>query len=96
MKIETKFSVNDKVWIINHSGALVETIIASINIIAYGSTHQNISLRNTIKTEYYLEYIGAPSSTCSGMKEDNMYLSKQEAGEAWMKSQGLKCGVSNN
>lgn len=27
---------------------------------------------------------------------EKMYKTKQEAGEAWMKSQGLKCGVSNN
>ena len=36
------------------------------------------------------------SYTFTGVKENQLYKTKQEAGEAWLKSQGLKCGVSDD
>lgn len=95
MKIETKFSVNDKVWIIANDGSLKETVISSISITVYGKTY-NPNMDGVIEYQYSLRDPNKSGFSHCEKFVEKMYKTKQEAGEAWMKSQGLKCGVSNN
>lgn len=92
MQIETKFNVNDELWIIKR-GELNKVVIAQISVNIYGTAY-NPKMNGAIDIVYHVRNIERPSETDS-IKELKLYTTKQEAGEAWMKSQGLKCGVSS-
>ena len=85
MQIETKFNIDDKLWFIDGQGKILEVIINSIDI----------AIRD--KTVITYRIITTPTRhTFTSVKENQLYKTKQEAGEAWLKSQGLKCGVSDD
>ena len=86
MQIETKFNIDDKLWFIDGQGKILEVIINSIDI----------KVRNKTVIEYRIRPTSESSYTFTGIYENRLYKTKQEAGEAWLKSQGLKCGVSDD
>ena len=86
MQIETKFNINDKLWFIDGQGKILEVIINSIDI----------KVRDKTVIEYRIRPTSESSYTFTCIKENQLYKTKQEAGEAWLKSQGLKCGVSDD
>ena len=86
MQIETKFNINDKLWFIDGQGKILEVIINSIDI----------KVRDKTVIEYRIRPTSESSYTFTGIYENQLYKTKQEAGEAWLKSQGLKCGVSDD
>lgn len=91
MELETKYNVNDKLWIIK-KGQLNKVVIAQISLNIYGIAY-NPKMNGAIDIVYHVRNIERPSETDS-LKELELYTTKQKAGEAWMKSQGLNCGVS--
>ena len=96
MQIETKFNINDKLWFIDGQGKILEVIIESIGIKVSGKIPNH-----HFDTKTVIEYRIRPTSstnhsTFTGIYENRLYKTKQEAGEAWLKSQGLKCGVSDD
>ena len=94
MKIETKFNVGDKLWFIDGQGKLLEVIINNIDIKVSGNI--NSALEPNIVIEHRIRPTSESSYTFTGIYENRLYKTKQEAGEAWLKSQGLKCGVSDD
>ena len=86
MQIETKFNINDKLWFIDGQGKILEVRINSIDI----------KVSNKTVIEYRISPTSESSYTFNCIKEHQLYKTKQEAGEAWLKSQGLKCGVSDD
>lgn len=93
MQIETKFNVGDKLWFIEGTGKILEIVIISIDIkVIVGTPNDHFDSKTTI--EYRIRPTSESSYTFTGVKENQLYKTKQEAGEAWMESQGLKCGVS--
>ena len=86
MQIETKFNIDDKLWFIDGQGKILEVIINSIDI----------KVRDKTVIEYRIRPTSESSYTFTGIKEHQLYKTKQEAGEALLKSQGLKCGVSDD
>ena len=92
MQIETKFNINDKLWFIDGQGKILEVIINSIDIKVTGRMPNHHFDYKTI-IEYRI-IITSTRHTFTCIKENQLYKTKQEAGEAWLKSQGLKCGVS--
>lgn len=99
MQIETKFNVNDKLWFIDGTGKLLEVIIESIGIkvinVHVNSRNSNKDFETKTLIEHRIRPTSESSYTFTGITENKLYKTKQEAGEAWMKSQGLKCGVSS-
>ena len=93
MQIETKFNVGDKLWFIEGTGKILEIVIISIDIKVIGGTPNDHFDTKTV-IEYRIRPTSESSYTFTGIKENKLYKTKQEAGEAWMESQGLKCGVS--
>lgn len=89
MQIETKFNVNDKLWFIDGTGKLLEVIIESIGIKVIDD---NFVSKTVVR--YDIRRNSASRYIFNDIKENNLYKTKQEAGEAWMESQGLRCGVS--
>lgn len=89
MQIETKFNIDDKLQFIDGQGQILEAIINSIDIKVSGKIPNH-------HIEYRIRPTSESSYTFSCIKENNLYKTKQEAGEAWMESQGLKCGVSDD
>ena len=83
MQIETNFNIDDKLWFIDGQGKILEVIINSIDIKVSNKTVIEYHIRSTLESNY----------TFNGIYENRLYKTKQEAGEAWLKSQGLKCGV---
>ena len=94
MQIETKFNVGDKHWFIDGTGKLLEVIIESIDIKVIANI--NSALETNVLIEYRIRHTSESSYTFNCIKENKLYKTKQEAGEAWLKSQGLKCGVSDD
>ena len=94
MQIETKFNVGDKHWFIDGTGNILLVIITDIKI----NVRQNINstLEPNVVIEYHIRPTVGSKNAITGVKEDRLYDTKQEAGEAWLKSQGLKCGVSDD
>ena len=98
MQIETKFDVGDKPWFIDGTGKLLEVNITDIEIkVSCGTPNDNFVSKTVI------EYLIKPTSesnytfnSVKSVKENKLYKTKQKAGEAWLKSQGLKCGVSDD
>lgn len=95
MQIETKFNIDDKLWFIDGQGKILEVIINSINIKVSGRM-VNYHFDSKTVIEYRIRPTSESSYTFTGIYENRLYKTKQEAGEAWLKSQGLKCGVSND
>lgn len=95
MQIETKFNINDKLWFIDGTGIILEVIINSIDIKVSGKVPNHHFDYKTV-IEYRIKPTLEPSYTFTGIYENKLYKTKQEAGEAWMKSQGLKCVVSDD
>ena len=93
MQIETKFNVGDKLWFIESTGQILEIIIHNIDI-KVSSINPSNDFHTKIVIEYRIRPTSESSYTFTGIYENRLYKTKQEAGEAWMKSQGLKCGVS--
>lgn len=93
MQIETKFNVGDKLWFIEGTGKILEIVIISIDIKVIGGTPNDHFHTKTI-IEHRIRPTSESSYTFTCIKENKLYKTKQEAGEAWMESQGLKCGVS--
>ena len=95
MQIETKFNFGDKLWFIDGQGKILEVIINSIDIKVNGKM-----VNHNFNTITVIEYRIRPTSesryTFTCIKENQLYKTKQEAGEAWLKSQGLKCVVSHD
>ena len=85
MQIETKFNVGGKHWFIDGQGQILEVIITVIDV----------KVRDKTVFEYHI-MTTSTRHTFSCVKENQLYNTKQEAGEAWLKSQGLKCGVSDD
>ena len=95
MQIETKFNVNDKHWFIDGQGKILEVIINSIDIKVSGRMVNHPFDSKTV-IEYRISPTLESNYAFTGVKENRLYNTKQEAGEAWLKSQGLKCGVSDD
>ena len=95
MKIETKFNINDKLWFIDGQGKILEVIINSIDIKVSGKIPNHHFDTKTV-IEYRIRPTSESSYTFTCIKDNRLYKTKQEAGEAWLKSQGLKCGVSDD
>ena len=95
MQIETKFNINDKLWFIDGQGKILEVIINSIDIKVNGRM-VNHNFNTITVIEYRIRPTSESSYTFTGIHENKLYKTKQEAGEAWLKSQGLKCGVSDD
>ena len=95
MQIETKFNVGDKLWFIDGTGEILEVIINSIDIKVSGKIPNHHFDSKTV-IEYRIRPTSESSYTFTGIYENRLYKTKQEAGEAWLKSQGLKCGVSDD
>lgn len=89
MQIETKFNVGDKLWFIDGTGQILEVIIESIGIKVIDDNFVSKTV-----VGYDIRRNSASRYIFNDIKENNLYKTKQEAGEAWMESQGLKCGVS--
>ncbi len=97
MQIETKFNINDKLWFIDGKGQILEIIILSIDIKVSDEKIFSSKHYETIAViEYRIRPTSESSYTFTGIYENRLYKTKQEAGEAWLKSQGLKCGVSDD
>ena len=95
MQIETKFNIDDKLWFIDGQGKILEVIINNIDIKVSGKMiNHHFDYKTVI--EYRIRPTSESSYTFTGIKEHQLYKTKQEAGEAWLKSQGLKCGVSDD
>lgn len=95
MQIETKFNVGDKLWFIEGTGTILEIVIITIDIKVNDnarSSNKDFDIKTLI--EYRIRPTSDSSYTFTCIKENKLYKTKQEAGEAWMESQGLKCGVS--
>lgn len=93
MQIETKFNVGDELWFIDGKGQILDITVLRIDINVKGpSNNQHFDTKTVI--EYRIGITLGLNSTFTGVKENQLYRTKQEAGEAWMESQGLKCGVS--
>ena len=95
MQIETKFNFGDKLWFIDGQGKILEVIINSIDIKVNGKM-VNHNFNTITVIEYRIRPTSESSYTFTFVKENQLYKTKQEAGEAWLKSQGLKCGVSDD
>ena len=95
MQIETKFNIDDKLWFIDGQGKILEVIIESIDIKVSGKIPNHHFDYKTV-IEYRIRPTSESSYTFNCIKEHQLYKTKQEAGEAWLKSQGLKCGVSDD
>ena len=95
MQIETKFNIDDKLWFIDGQGKILEVIINSIDIKVSGKIPNHHFDYKTV-IEYRIRPTSESSYTFNCIKEHQLYKTKQEAGEAWLKSQGLKCGVSDD
>ena len=95
MQIETKFNIDDKLWFIDGQGKILEVIIESIDIKVSGKIPNHHFDYKTV-IEYRIRPTSESSYTFNCIKENKLYKTKQEAGEAWLKSQGLKCGVSDD
>ena len=95
MQIETKFNIDDKLWFIDGQGKILEVIINSIDIKVSGKVPNHHFDYKTV-IEYRIRPTSESSYTFTCIKENQLYKTKQEAGEAWLKSQGLKCGVSDD
>ena len=95
MQIETKFNIDDKLWFIDGQGKILEVIINSIDIKVSGKVPNHHFDYKTV-IEYRIRPTSESSYTFNCIKEHQLYKTKQEAGEAWLKSQGLKCGVSDD
>ena len=95
MQIETKFNIDDKLWFIDGQGKILEVIIESIDIKVSGKIPNHHFDYKTV-IEYSIRPTSESSYTFNCIKENQLYKTKQEAGEAWLKSQGLKCGVSDD
>ena len=93
MQIETKFNIGDKLWFIDGTGKILEVIINSIDI-KVSNKMVNHKSETSIVIEHRIRPTSESSYTFTGITENKLYKTKQEAGEAWMKSQGLKCGVN--
>ena len=94
MQIETKFNVGDTHWFIDGQGQILEVIINSIDIKVSGRMPNHHFDSKTV-IEYRITTTST-NHTFSCVKENQLYNTKQEAGEGWLKSQGLKCGVSDD
>ena len=95
MQIETKFNIDDKLWFIDGQGKILEVIINSIDIKVSGKMiNHHFDYKTVI--EYRIRPTSESSYTFTCIKENQLYKTKQEAGEAWLKSQGLKCDVSDD
>ena len=95
MQIETKFNIDDKLWFIDGQGKILEVIINSIDIKVSGRMVNHHFDSKTV-IEYRIRPTSESSYTFTGIYENRLYKTKQEAGEVWLKSQGLKCGVSDD
>ena len=95
MQIETKFNIDDKLWFIDGQGKILEVIINSIDIKVSGKIPNHHFDTKTV-IEYRIRPTSESNYTFNCIKENQLYKTKQEAGEAWLKSQGLKCGVSDD
>ena len=93
MQIETKFNVGDKLWFIEGTGKILEIVIITIDIkVISGTPNDHFDTKTVI--EHRIRPTSESSYTFTCIKENQLYKTKPEAGEAWMESQGLKCGVS--
>ena len=89
MQIETKFNVGDKLWFIDGAGRILEIVTLNIEIKVSGGTPNDNFVSKTV-----IEYLIKPTSesnytfnSVKSVKENKLYKTKQEAGEAWLKSQ---------
>lgn len=96
MQIETKFNVGDKLWFTDGHGQILEIIIFSIDIKVSEKMFNNNHFETNAIVEYRIRPTSTKSHTFTDVNENQLYKTKQEAGEAWLKSQGLKCGVSDD
>ena len=87
MQIETKFNIDDKLWFIDGTGKILEVIIDSIGIIVSGKKPNHHFDYKTV-IEYRIRSTSESSCTFNGIYENQLYKTKQQAGEAWLKSQG--------
>lgn len=95
MQIETKFNIDDKLWFIGGHAKILEVIIESIDIKVSGKIPNHHFDTKTV-IEYRIRSTSESSYTLNCINENRLYNTKQEAGEAWLKSQGLKCDVSDD
>ena len=82
MNVQTKFSAGDKVWFLR-SDTIVSKNIYKTVVTQYTYDPANIKVHHVMGSEDF----------AYKLTEDNMYRTKKEAGEAFLKANGLDCGV---
>jgi len=84
----TKYNIGDTVY----------TVDSVIYVHTVSRIHVNSTERHTDVTYSLSQVQGEGERTCGRQDkaELGIYSSKQEAGEAWMKHNGLECGVAAN
>lgn len=83
MQIETKFNIGDKLWMI-HNSDIIDLVVKEIRVEV--ASRRGDDIETKVHYSAFKDHIN--------VAEHKLYKTKQEAGEAWIKSQGLKCGVS--
>lgn len=93
MKFDTEHNIGDIVYRVN--GEIIIHAIAKISI-TYQEYLRDNKLIKRPQILYDLREVPGNSSSCaaSNIEEDRLFTTRQEAGEAWMKRNGLECGVS--
>ncbi len=93
MKVESKFNIGDKVYSV--SSSIYVHIIKRIT-----TTSWQPSDKEGLSTDYSYDVSKVPgvdnaeTSSYTGIGQHRLYSTKQAAGEAWMKRNGLDCGMS--
>lgn len=93
MKFETDHNIGDIVYRVN--GEIMIHAIDKISI-TYQEYVRDNKLVQRAQIIYDLKKVpnNANSCTASNIEENRLFTTRQEAGEAWMKRNGLECGVS--
>jgi len=86
MTINTDYDIGDEFFHINNS-KIIKRRVKRVKIEIYRPS--NNSQKNIVTS---INYISTDLNGCSELqvKSKSMYRTKQEAGDAWMKEQGLK------
>lgn len=85
MTIETKYNILDVVYHLH--GIIKESKIRRINIQVVQIDNPSKPNGVIVNYELYDEY---------RVSEKDLYSTKEEAGIAWLKAQGLDCGLKGN
>ena len=91
MKIETKYEINQPVWVIRHD-KIVECFIGMIEVIQRGKGYAS---SERIETRYTVKSI-EPRLLDEYIATNRIHSTKQEAANAWLIEQGLTIGLTED